>query len=130
MSKNLAIIKESYAAGANNDILGMLKDLAEEGIWIETAGGPYGGTYVGKDSILKDVFGRIKNDWETFICIPEDFYDAGNTVIMTGWYKGINLQTKKEFKTRVAHVWQLSGDQIIKFEQFMDSATLLEAMKN
>ncbi|MGI5892877.1 MAG: nuclear transport factor 2 family protein [Bacillota bacterium] len=130
MSENLNIIKKSYAAGANNDIIGMLQDLADEGIWLEAAGGPYGGTYVGKDSVLKDVFGRIKNDWDNFACIPEEFYEAKDTIVMTGWYEGTNSKTKKQFKARVAHVWKLAENKIIKFEQFTDTALLVQAMKN
>jgi len=129
MCKNLKIIQESYAAGAKNDILKMLKDLTDKSIWIETAGGPYGGTYIGNDSVLKDVFARIKDDWEIFACIPEEFYEAEDTVIMTGWYEGTHAKTKNKMKIRVAHVWQLAEGKVIKFEQFTDTALLLEAMK-
>lgn len=129
MSENLNIIKRSYASGAKNDVINMLKDLTDESIWIETAGGPYGGTYTGKDTILQKIFARIKDDWEKFACIPEEFYEAKDTIIMTGWYEGINLKTKKDFRIRVAHVWHLSEGKIMKFEQFTDTALLLAAMK-
>lgn len=129
MRDNLTIIKESYAAGKEGNIPGMLSDLAENATWTEIAGGPYGGTYVGQKSVLENVFGRIGQDWEWFACIPEELYAAGDTVIMTGCYAGVHAKTKKEFKVRVAHVWKLADGKIIAFEQFTDSASMLAAMK-
>lgn len=129
MRDNLTIIKESYAAGKEGNIPGMLIDLAEDATWTEIAGGPYGGKYIGPKDILENVFGRIGQDWEWFACIPEDIYAAGDTVIMTGWYAGVHAQTKKDFKVRVAHVWKLAEGKIIAFEQFTDSALMLAAMK-
>jgi len=128
MRDNLTIIKDSYAAGKEGNIPGMLSDLANNATWTEIAGGPYGGTYTGQKDILENVFGRIGKDWEWFACIPEEFYEAGDTVIMLGWYAGVHSQTKKEFKIRVAHVWQLADGKIIKFEQFTDSALMKAAM--
>jgi len=128
MSDNLSIIKKSYELGAKGDIPGMLADLSEKAEWTEIAGGPYGGTYIGAEEVIKNVFERIGADWEQFACIPEEFHDAGDTIVMTGWYSGVHAKTKKSFKVRVAHVWKLADGKIIKFEQFTDSAGMLAAM--
>lgn len=129
MNNNLEIIKKSYACGEVGDIPGMLADLREDAEWTEAAGGPYGGTYRGAKEVLENVFQRIKGDWLDFACIPEEFYDAGDTIIMVGWYKGVNNNSKKSFEARVTHVWKLENGKIIKFEQIFDTVPMREAME-
>lgn len=128
MRDNLSIIKASYEAGSHGDIVGIMADLNEDTEWIEMAGGPYAGNYRGPKAILENVFGRIKTDWDTFECRPGEFYDAGNSIIMTGWYRGMHAKTRRTLEVRVTHVWKLNNGIIIKFEQFVDTALMLKAI--
>lgn len=128
MTNNLTIIKDSYEAGARGDIGGLLADLAENCEWTEMAGCPYSGTYRGRDEVIENVFKRLAQDWNPFECVPGQFYDAGDTIVVTGWYSGKHTTTGKSFKIRFSHIWQLFEGKIKGFEQFTDTALMRESL--
>ncbi len=127
MSSNLEIIKKSYQCGKSGDMPGLVADFVPNGIWREMAGGPYGGNYVGAEKILQYVFTPIGLEWEYFACIPDEFYEIGDTAFMLGKYLGRNKATKQEFDARVAHVWKLKDGKITGFEQFTDTKKIWDA---
>ncbi len=126
---NLEIIKKSYDAGKNGDIPGLVADMAPDGKWTEMAGAPYAGTYTGGPEIIEKVFSRMGAEWAPFACEPVEFIDAGDTIVMLGYYFGTHGTTKKDFRVRVAHVWRLKDGKIVNFEQFTDTKLIAEAMK-
>ncbi|MDR1158206.1 MAG: hypothetical protein LBK75_07860 [Oscillospiraceae bacterium] len=97
-------------------------------IWIEMAGGPYGGIYKSAQEIVENVFLPLNADWDHFQLAPQEFIETENTIIMLGNYKGINRKTGKELDARVAHVWKCDGEKLI-FEQFTDTA-LFRALRS
>lgn len=62
MQKITNIIRGLYAAFATGNIPTVLGVLAPNAIWIEAKGGPYGGTFVGPDAVLENVFMKIGAD--------------------------------------------------------------------
>jgi ketosteroid isomerase-like protein len=70
------------------------------------------------------------SEWDGFACIPETFYDAGNTIVVTAWYSGTYKATGKKMRSRATHIWQLEGGRIIGFEQFADTHALRQAIKD
>ena len=126
---NLEIIKKSYQSGAEGNVPGLVADFAEDGKWTEMAGAPYAGTYTGPKEILDNVFTKMGTEWAPFACEPVEYIDAGDTIVMLGYYFGMHAATKKEFRVRVAHVWRLKDGKIVNFEQFTDTKLIAEAMK-
>jgi ketosteroid isomerase-like protein len=128
MPNNLQIIRNHYAASDRGDLKGMLSDLAPDAAWTEMAGFPYAGTYVGPQAVAEGVFKRIRNDWDGFTFRLEQLFDAGGAIVATGQYSGRFKRTRKPFRCRVTHIWQLSGGKIRKFEQFCDTLLVAKAM--
>lgn len=124
MKTNLEIVKESYAGGPPV----LLQNLAPDVEWTEAAGFPYAGTYRGVDEIVKNVLSRLGADWNGFTIETDAFHDAGNTVIMTGVYKGVYKATGKPMEAAVAHVLTLRDGRIVRFVQYVDSHKVREAM--
>lgn len=129
MSGNTEIVAATYACGKVGDFTGFVKDFAPDVRWTEMKGGPYAGTYVGAEEIVKNVFTPMNHEWMPFACAPEEFYENGDTVIMVGRYFGMNAKTKKNFEARVVHCWKLKNSKIVAFEQFTDTATIDAAMQ-
>ena len=125
---NLEIIQKSYNCGKEGNIPGMVADFAENGTWTEMAGAPYAGTFVGPQAIIDGVFARIGAEWDPFACQPEEFIEAGDTIVMLGYYFGTHGTTRKDFRVRVAHVWRLADGKIVSFEQFTDTKLIAAAM--
>lgn len=128
MRSNLQIIKDSYAASDHGDPKGIVADLASDGQWTEMAGFPCAGTYVGAEEVVRNVFERLGTEWEGYTATAENFHDAGDTIVVTGWYAGKYRASGKSFRARFAHIWQLSGGKVRRFEQFTDTLLVARSM--
>ena len=127
---NTEIVKKFYAVSAEADIDAMTELMSPEMSWTEMAGFPYGGTYTGKDQILEGVFAKLESEWEDFAVKPEDFYEAGDTVIATGYYSGTFKKTGKSFRARYAHVWKVEDNRLNVMEQFVDTLLVDRALRS
>src|SRR4030095_3939968 len=87
-SQNLDGVKGAYEAFATGDVPGVLGFLSADIEWTEAEGFPYGGTYKGPNAVLEGVFMRLGTEWEGFAAVPEEFIDAGDTVVALGKYSG------------------------------------------
>lgn len=126
---NLDIIKSTYE-GENSKENGdnLAKYVADNIRWTEAAGFPYAGTYIGLDRIIEKVFSRLETEWTDYTFTPESYLADGDNVVAFGTYSGTYNATQKSFSARVAHHWQLKDGKIIRFEQFVDSKMVVDAM--
>lgn len=124
MSTNFEIISHIYAAGPEALFAALSRDVE----WTETAGFPYGGTYRGTDEVVKNVFSRLGSEWEGFKAEADHIYDAGDTVIATGFYSGTFRATGRSMKASFAHVLTLRDGKVVRFVQYADSKLVWDAM--
>lgn len=125
---NLETIKNLYQAFAQGDIPGVLGAFAADIEWTEAEGFPYGGTYIGANAILENVFMKLGGEWEGFSAVPNEFLDAGANVVALGTYGGKYRQTGKSMSVPFAHVWTLSDGKIVKFVQYTDTLKVSEVL--
>ena len=128
MASNFEIIKAHYAASDAKDMSGMMAPITQSTEWVEAAGFPYAGTYVGADAIVDGVFKRIGQDWDGFALKVDRVVDGGDTIVAVGTYSGVSRKTGKPMAARVVHVWDMEAGKANRFEQFVDSSTFKEAM--
>jgi uncharacterized protein len=89
-----------------------------------TAGYKYGGVFRSPQAVLENVFARIPVDFESFSIDVERPIDAGNVVVMQGHYVAKGKATGKCVCAAVAHVLEISGGKIVRFDQYVDSAKI------
>jgi ketosteroid isomerase-like protein len=127
---NLEIIKSTYEGKTSEENGKNLAKYVTENIsWTEAKGFPYAGTYIGLESIIKNVFSRLGSEWIDYKFTPEDYVASDDKVVAYGTYTGTYKITNKSFTARVAHVWKLKDGKIISFEQFVDSKIVNNSMK-
>ena len=127
---NLEKVRGVYEAFAKGDVPGVLGFLSDDVEWTEAEGFPLlGGTYTGPNAVLENVFMRLATEWEGFSAVPYDFVDGGDTVVALGKYGGKYGATGKSFTTHFAHVWKIRDGKAYKFQQYVDSHLVQEAMK-
>jgi len=129
MPSNHEIVAAHYAAGAEGDLDGMLAPIEPDTRWTEAAGSPVAGTYIGREAVLEHVFIALGRDFDGFAFTLDELFDAGDAQIAIGSYRATHRGTGKPFLARVAHVWRFDGGRLATFEQFVDSAKILEAMR-
>jgi ketosteroid isomerase-like protein len=127
-SKNLEILRKGYGDFAAGNIPSVLAIFDPKIEWTEADGFPYGGTYIGPDAVLKNVFMKLGTEWDGYTVKPVEFIDAGERVVVLGQYSGSYKATGKSFKADFAHVWALRDGKAVKFMQYADTALIQKAL--
>jgi len=126
---NLETIRSLYAAIAAGDVPTVLGVLAPDIEWREADNFIYakGNPYVGPTAVLQGVFLRLATEWDGFAAQPQQFFDAGETVIVTGRYTGAFKATGKKLDAQFAHHWTLEDGKVIRFQQYTDTLQVAQA---
>jgi ketosteroid isomerase-like protein len=59
----------------------------------------------------------------------EEFVEAGERVVAIGHTRGRVRANQKEFDVRAVHVWMLKDGKVLRFEAYIDTPKMLEALK-
>jgi len=125
-SAQVAAVRRLYDARGNPDIIRQV--LAPDIRWEVVEGFPHSGVYFGLDDVLRNFFGRLFQDFESFIAAGTEFFESGDHVIALGSYTGRAKATGKEFTARFAHVWTLHGGKIVRLQQCADTVQVARAL--
>lgn len=125
-SAQVAIVRRLYEARGNPDVIRQV--LAADVRWEVVEGFPHSGIYVGLDNVLRDFFGRLFQDFESFVAVGSEFLESGDRVIALGSYTGRARSTGRDFTARFAHVWTLQGGSIIRLQQCADTVQVVRAL--
>ncbi len=133
MSKsNLEIIRSTYEGSASSNAKHLAEALSEKAEWTEAEGFPYGGTYIGVEAVMENVFSRLGLEWDDYKASVNTYHEVKgkNVIIAEGIYSGVYKKTGKSFEAEFVHVWQLENGKIVMFKQYVDSHIVREAMKS
>jgi ketosteroid isomerase-like protein len=131
MSKeNVDLVRGIYAAFAAGDVPAVLAGMAPDMVWNEAENFPYadGNPYCGPEAILGGVFARLGSEWDGFAAEPEEFLDAGDTVVVLGRYRGTCKATGRALDAQLAHVWRVADGKAERFQQYTDTLQAARVM--
>jgi ketosteroid isomerase-like protein len=120
-----------YAAFAEGDVPTVLGAMDPQIHWHEAEGNPYmpsGEPWVGPDAIVSNLFMKLAEEWDGFAVHPAIYHDAGGSVVVEGRYSGTYKGTGNSLDTQFCHVWSLADGKITKFQQYVDTGAMQEAM--
>ena len=92
--------------------------------WTQTPGYKHGGVYRSPQAVLENVFAKIPASFESFLIDVERLIDAGNKIVMQGHYVAKGKATGRSVRAVVAHVLEISDGKIVRFDQYVDIATI------
>lgn len=121
---NKDLVKGIYDAFAKGDVQAVLGAMDPMINWTEAEGFLYGGTYIGPDAVLANVFMKFATEWEGFSAVPGQFIEDGNTVVALGAYSGKYLATGKNMNVPFAHVWTVRDGKVVRFIQYTDTLVM------
>lgn len=129
---NLEMIQSTYEGSASSNAKHLVEALSEKAEWTEAEGFPYGGTYIGVEAIMENVFSRLGSEWDDYKASVNTYHEVSekDVIIAEGMYSGVYKETGKSFEAEFVHVWQLENGKIVKFKQYVDSHLVREAMKS
>lgn len=122
-------VQAFYGALGRGDVPGALALLAPEIRWTETPRFPYySGTWTTPQMVLDRLLVPASQDWKGFSVNAARFIPSEAEVVALGAYGGVNRATGKTLDAPFAHVWEVRDGRITRFDQYTDTALVMEAM--
>jgi uncharacterized protein len=124
---NSDVVKQAYSFFAEGNVPGVLGLFDAKIEWRECKGMPFvkgDGTFIGPESVLKDVFMNLPVFIDGFNIEVSEIFGAGDKVVMVGYYRGTNKSTGNTFKANATHVWTVQNGKLTHFFQAVDTATI------
>jgi len=123
-------VRKFYDALGRGDVDGVLALLHDDLEWTEAERFPYySGTWRSPPEVLEKLFVPLARDWEGFAARALEFIAEGDRVITLGSYSGTFKATGRPMTAAFAHAWTVRDGRISRFNMYVDTAKVLEAMK-
>ncbi|GAB3164351.1 nuclear transport factor 2 family protein [Myceligenerans halotolerans] len=122
------VVRRQYLASAAGDLEALRATLAPDVEWTEMAGFPLAGTYRTPEGVTTNVMERLGADWTDWAAHDDTYVADGENVVVLARYTAVNKATGKPIDVRVAHHFTVRGGLIVRFEQFVDTAKVRDAM--
>ena len=122
------VVRRQYLASAAGDLAALRATLAPDVEWTEMAGFPLAGTYRTPEGVTGNVMERLGKDWSEWIAHDDTYVVDGENVVVLARYPATNQATGIDINVRVAHHFVVRGGLIVRFEQFVDTALVRDAM--
>lgn len=124
-------VRGVYEAFAQGDVPAVLAGMDANIEWREAESNPYepsGAAWIGPDAIVNNLFMKLATEWDGFAVHPQQYHDAGETVVVEGRYSGKYKATGADLDAQFCHVFKFKDDKVTSFQQFTDTAKLRAAM--
>ncbi len=125
--ENVTVVKSVYDAFGRGDVQTIL-GLAHPEIYIyQSSRLPWGGEYKGHQgflTFLTKLTGTIESRVETGRFID----DEEGHVVQMGRTRGRVRDTGREFDVPETHVWTVEGGKVMRFESYIDTSMMREAL--
>jgi ketosteroid isomerase-like protein len=122
------VVRSQYLASAAGDLAALRTTLAPDVEWTEMAGFPLAGIYRTPEGVTSQVMEALGRDWEGWVAHDDRYVVDGENVVVLARYTARNKATGKRLNVRVAHHFIVRGGLIVRFEQFVDTALVRDAM--
>jgi uncharacterized protein len=122
------VVRRQYLASAAGDLGALRATLAPDVEWTEMAGFPLAGTYRTPEGVTSNVMEALGREWEGWTAHDDHYVVQGEDVVVLARYTATNRETRRLIDVRVAHHFTVRGGLIVRFEQFVDTALVRDAM--
>ena len=124
---NITLVRLTYDSYARRDLALIWKHLSPEIEIYQTPEVPWGGTYRGHDGALE--FFRKLNEFTDASPTPEEYFAAGEEVVVIGHARGTVQTTGRPFNVRIVHLWTVREGLIARFAAYIDTSEVLMALR-
>ena len=128
---NITLLKGLYDAFGRGDMPTVLGAMSPGIKWDESESNPYrpsGEAWVGPDAVLNNLFMKLGGEWDGFSIHPKTFHGAGDSVVVEARQTGTYKANGKSIDAQVCHVWDVKDGKLTRFQQYVDTAKLRDAM--
>ena len=127
-ASNRDVIRATYEGPSAENGKHLRAALAPDATWVEAAGFPYAGSYVGPEAIVRNVFQRLETEWIDYRAQVSNYVAEGDQVVAFGEYSGTYRATGRSMRAAFAHHYTLRDGKIVRMVQYVDSYLVRQAM--
>lgn len=127
---NVDLLKQGYKDFAAGNIEAVVSIWRPDIVWEACTGIPYitgNGIFKGAPAIIESVFAQVPVHFDNFRIEIREFIDAGDKVIVVGYYTGTWKPTGKAFKANATHTWTFKDGKVANYFQAVDTAEITKA---
>ena len=118
--QDVETIRGAYESFNSGNIEGVLAVLDDDVEWVEPGGGNSpSGTFRGPQSVGQDVFSAVPQNFDEFRADSENFDDRGDTIVVTGRFKGRN-KSGAELDSAFTHTYEMKDGKVVKLTNEVD----------
>jgi uncharacterized protein len=125
---NVATVRGVYDLFARRDFASMPFDPQIKWVEPDVEGSPVSGTHHGRESVIKEVFAPCLDRLDNFRLQCDKYLNAGDQVVVTGYFLGRGKDTGNELNAPFAHIWTLRNGKVTSFQNYTDTANWLQAL--
>jgi uncharacterized protein len=114
---------ELFAAGNDDAAVG----LVDPDISWDTTAAPAGVRVTGAEAAMRD-YRAMREAWEEYELVTEDFVEAGDHVVVVVLNRGRGIAGGVPIEARRAHVWRLRDEVPVSFRLYLDPEDAFEAV--
>jgi ketosteroid isomerase-like protein len=125
------LIRNVYDAFNRKDYAGVIFHFNENIRWIAADHSPLAdrSPYQGLVAVREGVFSRIEQGFESLTVQADEIIEAGNKIIVLGYYHGKLKGKDQAFRAQLAHVWTHKDGKLILFQQYLDTFAVAQAVR-
>lgn len=125
---NRPLIERVFAAMAQGDSRPLVEAMADDFTWTVMGRGSWARTYAGKASVLKDLFGQLRERIEGRIKLkPERVYGDGDTVVVEAVGDNVTRDGRR-YDNRYCLVIRMAGGKMAALREYMDTELVAEVL--
>ena len=124
--KNKEVVTELYRCFRQQDVERFPQLCSPSIIWQQNRGFPGEGTHQGPSAVLNKVFKSFNIEWQRWYFVIERMLDAGEDIVVLGYFSGIKRDTKEHFKLAASHIYSFKHGKVVKFQQYTNEQSIVQ----
>lgn len=126
MGESAKIVQGVYAAFTRGDVKALSALLDPRVQARQSPLLPWGGAFQGFQGMMRHVTKLMEClDWRVDV---DEYVEAGDQVVVIGASRGTVRASGKPFHVRLVHVWSLKDGRVVRYESYIDTPKMLEAL--
>jgi ketosteroid isomerase-like protein len=128
-SKSIELVALVYESLRARNIQKLEEIVTKDVTWNVTEGFSCSGVYTGLHNVLRGFYGRLMSGLDKFNTEKIKWIDAGENVIVLGYYLMTAKGEAEEHRIRFAHIWGIEDGKVTGVWQVADTAKLPPALQ-
>jgi hypothetical protein len=125
--ENIEVVRDVYERWSQGDFRSRVDVLDPLALLVLSPEFPDAGTYLGPERVAEYTRGFLE-PWTRITIEAEEIIDAGDSVVVAVFQRGVGGGSGATTEFRYFHVWSFRGGRVIRLENLRERAEALEAV--